>query len=104
MVDRPRSVRSSEISRPTVSKPACTQTWAIPAPMVPSPTTPTRRIPTGGDPTAGSAAGAVQRGDAVGGSRPQDAQDQVDHNAGIGRQASVLDSLDQRPCRLELPG
>src|ERR671922_161261 len=48
---RPRSARSSLTSRPTVSTPACTQTWAIPAPIVPSPTTPTLRISSG---TAGS--------------------------------------------------
>src|SRR5438552_19181469 len=46
MVARPRSTSSFDTSRPTVSIPACTQTWAIPAPIVPSPTTPTLRIST----------------------------------------------------------
>src|SRR5438093_3186777 len=46
MVARPRSTSSFDTSRPTVSKPACTQTWAIPAPIVPRPTPPTLRIST----------------------------------------------------------
>ena len=41
MRSRARSQSSSLTSRPTVSIPAWTQTWAIPAPIVPRPTTPT---------------------------------------------------------------
>src|SRR4029079_18898165 len=52
MVARARSQSSSDTSRPTVSKPAWTQTCAIPAPIVPSPTTPTVRISTARDPSA----------------------------------------------------
>src|ERR671933_1738925 len=44
MRPRARSARSPLTSTPTVSKPACTHTCAIPAPMVPRPTTPTVRI------------------------------------------------------------
>ena len=62
MRSRAFSPSSSLTSRPTVSTPAWTQTWAMPAPIVPSPTTPTFRTSLATSRKGIRAAGSGSRG------------------------------------------